>query len=629
MRGRIPARATRFVALWLCLRVRPASCFSFVGGDGPRRVLLWDTTLRDGAQAEGVSPTVTDKRNVCTHLLDWGVGVVEAGWPGANPKDTQFFQSALGPDGAAAIDAERMAAFCMCRRKGKDCAGDVHLNAVVKSGARRAAMVAKASRWQVEKILGTTAEEGIAMCSDSVAFLSEHGIRVSVDLEHAVDGYRESEAYTVDMALAAAAAGAEALVVCDTNGGAMPWEVEACVGTLRAALDRDGFPHVQVGVHCHNDCNMAVANSIAGVRAGASIVQGCVNGIGERTGNADLCSVAAILDLKLRIPCLGVLPEECPPQEDLARLSRERLRDLTSVSRYCDEILNMKSSAYQPFTGSAAFAHKGGLHVSAVAKAPAAYQHIDPEEVGNSMRILVSDMSGKATLERKLSEWGLGALSAPESASASENILGRLKRLEAIGFSFEGCDASVEMMAKRLHPDFDAPFRVMDFNVLVSDADFEEKRTRIGHEDQAEGPYSNLVTSYWSPARATVKIELPAYHVSSRAVAPATELSCAEGNGPVDALANAVEKALIERFPVMKDICLVDYKVRILDGSATTGSTVRVVVTFRHTDPETAETCEWSTVSADPNILTASLGAICDGLEWAIIKYNEEWVRGA
>eukprot|EP00968_Pinguiococcus_pyrenoidosus_P015356 scaffold1411_cov252-Pinguiococcus_pyrenoidosus.AAC.12 len=595
----------------------------------PGTVLLWDTTLRDGTQAEGINPTVSDKERICQRLLQFGVGVVEAGFPTANEKDAELFERLRAQSGF-----DQVAAFCMSRRKGVACSEDPSLTRLVDMGVARAAMVVKASEWQVTKILGVAAEEGISMCGESVDFLAQSGVEVAVDLEHCVDGYKANAAYTTRVAMEAARKGAACLVICDTNGGSMPWEIEEVVRGLQAALDDEGLSETLIGIHCHNDCGMAVANSVAAVQAGARVVHGCINGIGERTGNANLCTVAAIAALKLDMPCLG----------DIGGLNmddtKSRLRGMTAVSKFVDEIFNMPSNEFQPFVGNAAFAHKGGLHVSALARDADSYQHIDPNAVGNAMRVLVSDLSGKATIKKKLEDWAL--LSSMTDEAVQETVRG-VKSLESLGFSFEGCDASVEMMARRQV--FKSPFRIFDYNVFIAESDFQRN-----HPASPQGPYSNLVSDYWSAARATVKLELPALESRPRQ-APSeaatadearglswgseVQLHCAEGNGPVNALARALiqvglgraSPGLGARFAVVNDVELTDYKVRILDGVSATGAVTRVTATFRRYLHVTEQFVEWSTVGADPNIVTASLAALVDGFEYAIVKEEEMWKK--
>ena len=478
-------------------------------------VRLYDTTLRDGAQGEGISFSLEAKLRIARRLAAFGVHYIEGGWPGANPKDTEFFAHARDLDlGDAAL-----VAFGSTRRAGIAAEDDRNLRALLAAGTPAVALVGKAWSLHVDEVLRTSRAENLRMVADSVALMVAHGREVFFDAEHFFDGFREDPDYALEVLRAAAEAGAHWLVLCDTNGGSLPREVAEAVTAVRRE-----FPGARLGIHAHDDGGLAVANTLAAVEAGAELVEVTVNGYGERCGNADLCCVIPDLQLKMGIP---VVP-------------RENLRELTSLSRFVAELANMPQDPYRPYVGRSAFAHKGGIHVDALRKVPRSYQHIDPELVGNRSRVLVSELAGKANVEVKAAELGF-ALSGEEA----RRVVRAVKELEGKGFQFEGAEGSFELLLRRSRPDYSPPFELLDFLVLV------EKR--VGKEILAE---------------ATVKVRVgdEVMHTAS------------EGNGPVHALDQAIRKALLPFYPGLARVRLTDYKVRILNEGAGTEATVRVLI---------------------------------------------------
>jgi 2-isopropylmalate synthase len=514
-------------------------------------VRLYDTTLRDGAQGEGISFSLETKLRICERLAHFGAHYIEGGWPGANPKDTEFFAHARDLDLGGTV----LVAFGSTRRAGVPPEDDTNLRAILAAGAPAVALVGKAWGLHVEEVLRTTRAENLLMVADSVALMKSHGVEVFFDAEHFFDGFKEDPDYALEVLQAAAEAGADWLVLCDTNGGTLPWEVEEIAATVRRE-----FPAARLGIHAHNDGGLAVANTLAAVRGGAELVEVTVNGYGERCGNADLCAVVPDLQLKMG---LEVVPQE-------------RLRELTALSHFVAELANMPHDPYQPYVGRSAFAHKGGIHVDALKKVPKSYQHVEPELVGNRSRVLVSELAGKANVEMKAAELGLDL--PPEEA---RRVVRAVKDLEGKGFQFEGAEGSFELLLRRSRPDYDPPFELLDFLVLV------EKR--VGKEILAE---------------ATVKVR----------VGEEVMHTAAEGNGPVHALDRAIRKALLPFYPGLERVRLTDYKVRILNEGAGTEATVRVLILA--SDGEHS----WATVGSSPNIIEASWQALADSLEYPLIR---------
>jgi len=518
-----------------------------------RRIVVYDTTLRDGAQGSFVTFSVADKLLIARALDRIGVDYIEGGFPGSNPKDEEFFASLR----ESPLKRSRLAAFGATRRAGGTCEGDVNLAALARSGAPTWTLVGKSDTWQVDKVLQATLDENLAMIRESVAFGVASGHEVIFDAEHFFDGFARDRDYALEVCAAAAQAGAAWVVLCDTNGGSLPLKIRAGVEAVIERLASIG-ESTGTGIHTHNDCELAVANSIEGIAAGADMVQGTINGYGERCGNANLISVVANVVLKLGLDAM--------PSGSVARF--------TDLSRTVAEIANLALPAQQPFVGQGAFAHKGGQHVAAVLKEADAYQHIDPALVGNQQRVLVSELSGRGSVLTKAREFGL---EIDREDPETRRIVQHLKELEHKGYSYEAADASFELLLRRLNPEYRAPWRVVDFTTSVR---------RHGSAVQAE---------------ATVKVEVGAnvYHTA------------ASGNGPVNALDAALRKALIPGFPALKGVRLLDYKVRILDGAAGTGATTRVLVESGKGSKR------WATVGCSSNIIEASLEALLDALEYA------------
>jgi len=518
------------------------------------KVTLYDTTLRDGAQREGLSFSLSDKLRIARKLDELGVHYIEGGWPGSNPKDAAFFTAARELHLSQAV----ITAFGSTRRADTDVAEDANIAALVHAGTQAVALVGKSWDLHVQQVLRITLEENLRMIADSVRYLRALGKEVIFDAEHFFDGYINDPDYAMRTLAAAAEAGADVLVLCDTNGGTLTSNITRIVNEVKRTTT------TPLGIHTHNDGGLAVANTIAAVQAGATHVQGTINGYGERCGNADLCVIIPTLELKLDCHCIG----------------KERLRLLTEVSHYVSEIANLSPDPCQPYVGRSAFSHKGGIHVDALLKWKDSYQHIDPEWVGNRQRVVVSELSGKSNILYKAREYALGD---GVSREQSKKVLERIKELENQGFQFEGAEGSVELLLRRMQPDYTPPFELLGFHVLV------------------ESPQGQGVT-----AQATVKLRIGEEIVHT----------AAEGDGPVNALDIAARKALLPFYPQLAQIHLVDYKVRILDSTAGTAAQVRVLI------DSAAEGRRWSTVGCSTNIIEASWQALSDSLEYALVGSN-------
>jgi 2-isopropylmalate synthase len=509
-------------------------------------IQIYDTTLRDGTQREGISLSCEDKLRIARRLDELGVSFIEGGWPGSNPKDAEFFERARDIQWQRAL----IAAFGSTCRVGGGPEDDANIRALLESGAPVCTVVGKTWTLHVTDVLRTTFDENLRIIEKSLAFLRENGRRVIYDAEHFFDGYRADPAYALETLRAAVRGGAETLVLCDTNGGSLPWQIAEIVRAVGAEVRHP------LGVHAHNDSETAVANSLAAVQEGAIQVQGTVNGYGERCGNANLCSIIPSLELKLGKRCL---PEG-------------HLQTLTDVAHFVAEVANLAPDEHLPYVGKSAFAHKGGIHVAAMRRNVASYQHIVPELVGNAQRVVVSELSGRGNLLSKAEEYGL-------AAGDVGSVLEEIKALEAKGFSFEAAEASVALLMRRGEQGYRPPFELVDFLVNV------EHRTGRG---------------IFSEAMVKVKVEGELLHTA------------AEGDGPVDALDAALRKALVGRYPEVKELHLVDYKVRILDGTNGTGATTRVLVDTQR------GTRRWSTVGASTNIIEASWRALVDAIEYGL-----------
>jgi len=529
------------------------------------RVVLYDTTLRDGTQREGLVVSLADKLKIARRLDAFGFAYIEGGWPGSNPKDVDFFEAAKSIGWKNA----KLSAFGSTRHRSNRADNDPNLLAIVAAETPVVCIFGKSWLLHVRDVLGATPEENLAMVADSVAFPFAAGRELVYDAEHYFDGYKDDPAYALATLRAARDAGATTLVLCDTNGGTLTDELVEIVRGTRGALAADEAAAKRAGdviwgIHCHNDSEMAVANSLAAVAAGVRHVQGTINGYGERTGNANLVSILADLELKTRY-------EPVPSG---------KLGELTEMARYVAEIVNIAPDDHQPYVGRSAFAHKGGVHGSATARASSAYQHVDPSVVGNVMRLVVSELGGKANTQLRAEQLGQ-QLDGVDSKALSQVI----KQLEADGLAFEGAEASFELLVKRHKPGYERPFSLCDFTVLVEQ--------RGGAELLAE---------------ATVKVE----------VAGEVLHTAADGNGPVNALDSALRKALGAFYPELDAVHLVDYKVRILDSEEATGAQTRVIIDSSN------GALEWSTMGSGTNIIAASCLALCDSLEYAIWKTGAE-----
>jgi len=532
-----------------------------------RHVDIYDTTLRDGAQQEGISFTVADKLKIVQKLDELGIQYIEGGWPGANPKDTEFFARAKSLKLKNAV----LVAFGSTRRVDAKASGDAGLQALAQSGARAANIVGKTWDVQVRRVLETSLENNLAIIEESIAYLKSMGLTVFFDAEHFFDGFKSNPTYALAALSAAARGGADCLVLCDTNGGTLPSEAAAAVSRAAKKLA------CPLGIHAHNDSDLAAAVSLAAVQAGASHVEGTINGYGERCGNANLCSIIPALQAKLGIKCLAA----------------GQLRHLTDVSRFVAEVANLPPPSNLPYVGSSAFLHKAGLHVSAIAKWGDSYQHIDPATVGNGPRIVVSELSGKSNIIFKAKELGIRM---PPEGKEARRILQQIKDLENMGFQYEDADASFELLLLRAQQGYKPPFNLVDYMVVVERHRRQPAVYDIGSELLAE---------------ATIKVR-----VEGRVMHTA-----AEGNGPVNALDRALRKALLEFYPGLAKVDLIDYKVRILEGSSGTGSLVRVFIESSN------GRVQWRTVGGSTNIIEASWLALYDSMEYFLLRVNKKSPR--
>ncbi len=516
-----------------------------------RTVELFDTTLRDGTQGEHVTLTAHDKLRIARKLDRFGIDIIEGGWPGSNPKDQEFFEMARDVDWEQA----RICAFGSTRRVQFAPEDDPNLQAMLRAETPVVSLFGKSWTLHVEVALGVTRDENLDLIASSITYLRANDRRVVYDAEHFFDGYREDREYALETLRAAAESGAEVLVLCDTNGGTMPSRVAEVVSDVREKVG------ARLGIHTHNDGGCAVANTLMAVQAGVRHVQGTINGIGERCGNADLTAVVPGLQIKLGYACV---PED-------------RLKELTDLAHFVNEVANLDPIDRAAYVGRSAFAHKGGIHVSAVMKDPRAYEHLQPEEIGNKRRVLVSDLSGRSNVRYKAEEMGLVLGENDEAARAVK----RIKELEHLGYEFEGAEASFELLLRKIQGD------ETDF--------FKLERLRVRSELNDE-------SSDCSEASIVVRVD------------GRRELIVAEGVGPVDALSNALRKVLVTFYPGLEDVRLADYKVRVVSPEDGTGAFVRVLV--EHTDGEAT----WNTVGVSANILEASWQAIADGVRYHLMR---------
>ena len=513
------------------------------------KIQIYDTTLRDGTQSEGFTLSSNDKVRIAQKLDEFGVAFIEGGWPGSNPKDVEFFERARDMQWKNAL----ITAFgSTCRVKGGP-EDDANIKALLDSQTPVCTIFGKTWTLHVKEVLQTTNEDNLRIIEDSVAYLKANGKRVIYDAEHFFDGYKADSSYALETLKAAIRGGAETVVLCDTNGGTLPWEVETIVREMKLRISHP------FGMHMHNDSEAAVVNSLLGVREGAIQVQGTINGVGERCGNANLCSIIADLELKIGYQCLP----------------KGNIQHLYDLSHFVAEVANITPDEHLPFIGKSAFAHKGGVHVAAMRRSAQSYQHVTPELVGNKMRVVVSDLSGRGNLLSKAEEHGVEV----ESAEVMP-VLSEIKDLESRGFSFEAAEASVTIMLKRQEYGYKPPFELIDFFVNV------EHR-------QGRGIFAEAMVK--------VRVQGEVLHTA------------AEGNGPVNALDLALRKALSGYYPQIKNFHLSDYKVRILDSDHGTEAITRVLIDTRNT------TSRWSTVGAGTNIIDASWRALADSFEYGLM----------
>lgn len=518
-------------------------------------VYLYDSTLRDGAQARGVDFTVADKLAIARELDSFGIDYIEGGWPGANPNDDLFF--AKPPQ----LKKAKLSAFGMTRRSGRSAANDPGLATLLESGAKQICLVGKSWDKQVKSALNVTETENVRMISESIAHVVSKGCEALYDAEHFFDGYKSNPKFALACLKAAYDAGARWIVLCDTNGGSMPDEVERIVGEVVKQIPGD-----HLGIHCHNDTEQAVANSLAAVRAGVRQVQGTINGVGERCGNANLIAIIPSLVLKMGFKT-GV--------------SKEKLKQLTHVSRLLDERLNRNPNAHAAYVGDAAFAHKGGLHVSAMAKDSTSYEHIDPALVGNMRMVLVSDKAGKSNVLNRISQFGIKVKDDDERVA---KLVHEVKHREKQGYAYEGAEASFELLARRMLGTVPQFFEVLSFRVIG------ERRYNV------KGKLVNV-------SEATIKLLVDDEEM----------MTVAEGNGPVNALDSALRKGLQKHFPAVKDIQLTDYKVRILTPDSGTMAVTRVLI-----ESADKKGNVWDTIGVSANIIDASFNALHDSLTYKL-----------
>ncbi len=523
------------------------------------RIWIYDTTLRDGTQREGISVSIEDKLRIARQLDQLGIPFIEGGWPGANPKDVQFFWQLKEEP----LTQAEVVAFCFTRRPSMTAAEDPMLQAILAAGTRWVTIFGKSWDLHVTEGLKTSLEENLAMIRDTIEYLRSSGRRVIYDAEHWFDGYKHNREYAFKTLEAAIAAGAEWLVLCDTNGGTLPHEISAIVRDVVGAIP----PQVQLGIHTHNDLDTAVANALAAVMEGANMVQGTINGYGERCGNANLCSLIPNLQLKLGYTCL----------------QDNQLTQLTQASRFISEVVNLAPDEHAAFVGRSAFAHKGGIHVSAVERNPLTYEHMQPEQVGNCRRIVISEQAGLSNVLAKARTFGI---ELDKHNPAARQILQRLKDLESQGYQFEAAEASFDLLMREALSKRQQLFQIKGFQV---------------HCDLVQGIENNN-----SNALATVKVTVNAQDI----------LEAAEGNGPVAALDAALRKALVNFYPQMADFELTDYKVRILDGHSGTAAKTRVLVESSNGHQR------WTTVGVSTNILSASYQAVVEGLEYGLLLHS-------
>ncbi|WP_419656456.1 LeuA1: 2-isopropylmalate synthase [Desulfosarcina variabilis str. Montpellier] len=524
-------------------------------------ILIYDTTLRDGTQGENITFTADEKIKIAKRLDDLGVQYIEGGWPGSNPRDMRFFDLAK----RKCFTTARITAFGSTRKPGIKAADDPNLKAILDSGTPAAAIFGKSWTLHVTSVMDNTLAENLAMIADSVAFLKANEREVIYDAEHFFDGFKDDPDYALNTLFAAHAAGADFIVLCDTNGGTLPHEVKSIIETVKEKMGvrfPDQDTPLKLGIHTHNDCGMAEANSIAAVNGGAVMVHGTINGYGERCGNADLTTIIPVLCSKMDRPCIPA----------------EKLSGLKSISRYVSETANIVPLNTRPFVGRSAFTHKGGIHVSAIMKNPRAYEHMEPEMVGNQRRVLMSDLAGKSNVEYKAKEMGVDLCA---NGCDSKAIVAAIKQMEDEGYQFDVADGSFQIMLEKFTEQFKPLFDLESFRVTI--------------EKDKEFPCS---------AHATIKVSVGDSH----------EITAAEGLGPVSALDNALRKALANFYPDLDTMKLVDFKVRVVDGRDGTAAKVRVFIESRDQDQI------WSTIGVSEDIIEASWQALADSFQFKLAK---------
>jgi 2-isopropylmalate synthase len=521
-----------------------------------RQIEIYDTTLRDGAQSEDISFSVEDKIRITEKLDELGVHYIEGGWPGANPRDIEYFKKAK----KLKLKTSRVVAFGSTHRPRHKVNDDMLMKALLDSKVKVITIFGKTWDFHVKEALKVSLDENLDIIYNSVAYLKKNVEKVFFDAEHFFDGYRDNPRYALKCLLAAQDAGTDCLVLCDTNGGTLPHDVKRIISEIKKGVN------IFLGIHAHNDSECAVANSVIAIESGASHVQGTINGLGERAGNANLCSVIPNLQIKLGLNCIGA----------------QHLRRMRDVSRYVNEIANLRHFKRQPFVGDSAFAHKAGMHVSAIRKRPETYEHIKPELVGNSQRVLISDLAGRSNILRKAEEFGIHL--DPDSPKL-QDIVTTLKKLENEGFQFEGAEASFELLMKKalgLHKRF---FDLIGFRIIV------EKRR------EGEEPFSE----------ATIMVKVGGH----------VEHTAATGNGPVNAIDHALRKALDKFYPQLENVKLHDYKVRVLAAGKGTSAKVRVLIESGDDEKR------WGTVGVSENIIEASYQALVDSIEYKLLKEEQ------
>lgn len=522
------------------------------------KIFLYDTTLRDGSQAEGINFSVTDKLLIAQRLDALGVPYIEGGWPGSNPKDIEFFEKIR----KIPLKNSKIAAFGSTRRTKTDVAEDNNLRKLLEAETPVVTIFGKSSPFHVQEILRTTKEENLKMIGGSVAYLKENGREVVYDAEHFFDGYKDDPEYALETLKWAAQGGAEWIVLCDTNGGSLPSEVMKITQEIQKQIS------VPLGIHAHNDAELAVANSLAAVQAGATQIQGTINGYGERCGNANLCSIIPNLKLKLDSSCI---PDE-------------NLKTLTEVSRFVDELANVQHNKRLPYVGQSAFAHKGGMHVNAVEKNPKSFEHAGPETVGNIRRVLVSELSGRSNVTMKAEEVGVDLKADPETTS---KIVAQLKELENEGYEFEAAKGSFELLIQKALGKHKKFFNLAGFRVIIE----KDEKGKIFSE-------------------ATVKVRVEGGEL---------EHTAAEGYGPVNALDHALRKSLEKLYPELANMKLEDFKVRVLDAKEGTAAKVRVLIESSDDSDDL-----WGTVGVSENVIEAAWHALVDSIEYKLYKDKEK-----